>query len=160
MITIRAMHPDDLDTLYPLWQEQTMLLTRDAAPDYQTWAAVMMTHLADTRMLLYTALDADGLPVGCVIAWLATVGMLPGIAHPTGVIADLILEMHRPHPGAASALVEAVHAGFAAHGVHRVIALSHARAVISQAFWRGRGGVGVLDGFVSSSADAHHPKTP
>ncbi|MDZ4768959.1 MAG: hypothetical protein SGJ24_07515 [Chloroflexota bacterium] len=153
MITIRAMHIDDLPVLYPLWQEQVNLLaqaeSRPTVAQPSAWTTAMTSCLENPRAVCLTAVDPsdDSVP-GYLLGWEGMIGLLPGQDSRLGVISELVIEMHRYRGGLARALVEAAREAFAQRGIARLVALSPRHAVISQAFWRSLGGTTGFDGFL------------
>lgn len=153
MTTIRAVRTDELDTLYPLWQEQVNVLAqsagRPATAQPAEWHAAMLALLDDPRAICLAAQDEpQPALLGFVVATEAGIGLLPSQDGRWGIISEMVIDMHRYQAGLARALVEAVRAAFEQRGIGRVIALSPRHAVVSQAFWRSFGAKPAIDGFL------------
>lgn len=153
MINVRSITSDDLASLFPLWYEQMSLLgqaDRRLAPPpdaLELWHSGMKRTLSDSRAVALAGYDADGTAAGYIVGWESPFGVLNGLAEPSGIIGDLVIDMHRFRSGVARNLVSSIRDSFVRRGIVRVVTISPQRHVTGQAFWRSLGAVEWMDCF-------------
>lgn len=144
LITVRVAVEADLPRAAQLWQERAFLLQQsDALQQFQAqptfdWQRKAKSWLQNDKCAFFVAEVGEHVRAFMVLMIAeGPAGMQPPAV---GKVLEMALDLHEPHAGLGSALLEAARTWLKARDIENLVVDVPARYPVEEAFWRAQGG--------------------